>query len=214
MDLLPYESFDKNQAQNKVWEWLKESKGYHNFPSTQGVVLVYENLTPAALKKKLMEDSHNHQQKLTDQEWELVKGVLGGTLPPKEPRDIPTGTPANNPIRVIQAIESKLKILDTDQQKVAFEVPSGPQRLRGLAGTGKTVLLAKRAAKIHAAHPDWKIAFIFFTRSLYAQILELIDLSYREMTDGDRPDWTKLKVLHAWGAKDQDGFYRSLSLNT
>ena len=195
----------------KQKEW--ESKGYHDFPTTQGVVLTYDNLTPAALKKKLTQDGHNRQQKLSDKEWELARGVLGGTLPFIPPRDIPTGTPANNPIRVIHAIESNLKVLDKDQQKVAFEVPNGAQRLRGLAGTGKTVLLAKRAAKIHAANPDWKIAFVFFTRSLYDQILELISLYYREMTGGDRPNWTKLKVLHAWGGIELDGFYRSLSLN-
>lgn len=190
-------------------EW--ESKGFHEFPSTQGVVLVYEDLTPAALKKRLAEDAENRQQKLTEQEWELVKGVLGGTLPSKPPRNIPTGTPSNNPIRVIQAIESQLKVLDETQQRIAFEVPDGAQRLRGLAGTGKTVLLAKRAAKIHAIHPDWTIAFVFFTRSLYDQILEMISLYYREMTQ-EEPDWTKLKVLHAWGAREQDGFYRNLAL--
>lgn len=190
-------------------EW--ESKGLHELPSTGGVVLLYEDLTPAALKKRLTEDSGTSQHKLTDQEWELVKGVLGGTLPSKPPRALPTGTPSNNPVRVIQAIESKLKILDDTQQKIAFEVPNGAQRLRGLAGTGKTVLLAKRAAKLHASHPDWTIGFIFFTRSLYDQILELIGLYYREMTE-EEPDWTKLKVLHAWGAREQDGFYRTLAL--
>jgi len=193
----------------KKQDW--QSKGFHDFPSTQGVVLVYEELTPKAFKKKLTDDNENRQQKLTDKEWELVKGVLGGTLASRPPRNIPTGTSVDNPIRVIHAIESKLKVLDETQQKTAFEVPNGAQRLRGLAGTGKTVLFAKRAAKIHAAHPDWKIAFIFFTRSLYDQILELISLYYREMT-GEEPDWTRLKVIHAWGAVEQDGFYRTLAL--
>lgn len=195
----------------KRQDW--ESKGFHEFPSTQGVVLVYENLTPAAIKKKLTEDAQNRQQKLTDKEWELVKGVLGGTLPSKPPRPVSTGTPVDNPVRVIQAIESKLKILDETQQKIAFEVPNGAQRLRGLAGTGKTVLLAKRAAKIHIKHPDWTIAFVFFTRSLYDQILELIAFYHREMhPDHQDPDWTKLKVLHAWGGREQAGFYYNLAL--
>lgn len=206
-------SFNFRVALPKVKQKDWESERFHQLPSTQGVVLVYENLTPAALREKLTENSENRQQKLSDREWELVKGVLGGTLPSKPPRDIATGTPPNNPLRVIQAIESKLKILDETQQKIAFEVPSGAQRLRGLAGTGKTVLLAKRAAKIHIKHPDWTIGFVFFTRSLYDQILGLIADYHREMhPENQEPDWTKLKVLHAWGGREQNGFYRSLAL--
>jgi superfamily I DNA and RNA helicase len=195
----------------KKKEW--EEREFHRLPSVEGVVLVYEDLTANALRKYITENAQKSQ--FSDKDWELVKGVLGGTLPAKEPRNIPTGTPSNNPLRVIQFIESKLKILDETQQKIAFEVPEGPQRLRGLAGTGKTVLLAKRAAKIHIKHPEWTIGFIFFTRSLYDQILELIALYHREMhPDNIDPDWKKLKVLHAWGARDQDGFYRSLALRS
>ncbi len=130
----------------------------------------------------------------------------------KPPRQIPDGTPADSPIRVIHALESRLKILDEKQQEVTSKYPDGPQRLRGLAGTGKTVLFTKRAAKIHKEHPDWRIAYVFFTRSLYDQIIkERISLYYRELSNGQKPNWDKIKVLHAWGAIDQDGFYRTLA---
>lgn len=128
----------------------------------------------------------------------------------KSSRAIPTDTAPDNPVRVIQNLEARLKYLDEKQQKVAFEIPDGPQRIRGLAGTGKTVLFAKRIAKMHAVHPDWRIAFVFFTRALYDQMLELIALYYREMT-GEDPDWLKVQVLHAWGAQDRNGFYRILA---
>ena len=193
-------------VKQKEWE---ESK-YHQLPSAQGVVLVYENLTPSALRKHLTDNAQRCQ--LSDEDWEFAQGVLGGTLSSKEPRNIPTGTPPNNPIRVIKYIESKLKILDENQQKIAFAVPDGPQRLRGLAGTGKTVLLAKRIAKIHIKHPDWTIGFVFFTKSLYDQILELIASYHREMhPEHIDPDWTKLKVLHAWGGRREAGFYYNLA---
>ncbi|MUL39383.1 DEAD/DEAH box helicase [Gloeocapsopsis dulcis] len=195
----------------KQKEW--EEKGFSQLPSTEGVVLVYENLTPSALKKHLAENAR--KCKLSEQDWEVVKGVLGGTLPSKPPRDIPTQIASNNPIRVIRAIETKLKVLDENQQKIAFEIPDGSQRLRGLAGTGKTVLFAKRAAKIHIKYPDWTIGFVFFTRSLYDQILELVACYHREMhPDHQDPDWTKLKVLHAWGGREQAGFYYNLALKS
>lgn len=191
-------------------EW--QSKGFDSFPSTQGVVLLAEDLEPKAFKEKIIKgDKENPQLMMSDEQWEMVKAVLGGTLPSKPPRSIPTDTPKSNPLRVIQAIESKLKILDEQQQKVAFEVPNGPQRIRGLAGTGKTVLFAKRIAKIHALNPDWKLAFVFFTQALYDEITEQIALEYRNMT-GDEPNWLNLKVLHAWGAKNREGFYRTLAL--
>lgn len=195
----------------KYEEW--QSRGFDNFPSTTGVVLLAEDLTPKAFKEKIIQgDKQNPQRMMTDEQWEMVKAVLGGTLPSKPSRPpIPTSTPSNNPIRVIEAIESKLKILDEQQQKVAFEVPNGPQRIRGLAGTGKTVLFAKRIAKMHALNPDWKLAFVFFTQALYDEITKRIGLEYRGMT-GSEPNWLNLKILHAWGTKDTEGFYRTLAL--
>ncbi|MEE4382727.1 MAG: hypothetical protein V2J02_12075, partial [Pseudomonadales bacterium] len=87
----------------------------------------------------------------------------------------------------------------------------GPQRIRGLAGTGKTVLFAKRAARLHAAHPDWDIAFVFFTRALYQQVRGQVEQQFRSFT-GECPDPEKLRIWHAWGGKDLTGFLRELAL--
>src|SRR5262249_59142237 len=54
--------------------------------------------------------------------------------------------------------------LDRWQKRGAIESPDGPQRIRGLAGSGKTVILALKAAYFHALHPDWRIALTFQTR--------------------------------------------------
>lgn len=91
-------------------EWV--DKGFSEFPSTQGVVLLADDFsTPQALKQKIVEgDKANPQTMMTDEQWDMVKAVLGGTLPSKPPRQIPTGTSPNNPVRVIRAIESQLKI--------------------------------------------------------------------------------------------------------
>jgi superfamily I DNA and RNA helicase len=191
-----------------------QSRGFDNLAASQGVVWVYEDLTPVALKQGMRNAAQDRQKALSDAEWELVKAFLGGSLPATTPRSIPAGTPAINPLRVIKAIDAQIKTLDETQQEVAFSIPNGPQRLRGLAGTGKTVLLAKRAAKIHIKHPDWNIAFVFFTRSLYGQVIEMIGNYYREMTNGEEPDWQKINVLHSWGAKDQQGFYRDLAMKS
>lgn len=191
-------------------EWT--GRGFATSPALQGAVWLKETLT--TVKQRIEAGNEdNPQSRLDDQQWASVVAFLGGTLPNNPPRNIPTGTLPDNPLRVIHELESQFKFLDDKQQKVAFEIPPGPQRIRGLAGTGKTVLLAKKVAKMHAAHPEWKIAFVFFSRALYDQITGLITLYYREMTRED-PNWDQVKVLHAWGAKERPGFYRTLALSS
>lgn len=50
----------------------------------------------------------------------------------------------------MKAIEGGIANLDFWQKKAAIETPAGPQRIRGLAGSGKTIVLALKAALLHA----------------------------------------------------------------
>src|SRR5690606_4373883 len=163
------------------------------------------------LRDHLTRASLAHMPELDDEQWEALIGVFRGNVPDREPRYISTGTPQHSPLRLIQRLESRLRQLDETQERVASETPDGPQRIRGLAGTGKTVLLARRAARMHAAHPDWDIGFVFYTRSLYQQVQSLIERCFRELT-GEAPDFGKLRIWHAWGAINQTGFYREAAL--
>ena len=193
----------------KKQDWMEHK--FNEYPST-GCVLLYDDLTPKALKKHIKNNSQSRL--LDDRTWEQVKNILGGTLPDKKTDPIATGTSKDSPLRIIKLMESSLKTLDKIQQKAAYEIPNGPQRLRGLAGTGKTVLFAKRAAIMHIKNPEWIIGFVFFSQSLYEQIISLITFYYQEMhPDGEQvsPNWQKLKVLHTWGGESKDGFYFDLS---
>ena len=109
----------------------------------------------------------------------------------------------------IKLLDSAIAVLDIEQEKVAIQIPPGPQRIRGLAGTGKTVLLAQKAANIHRNFPDKKILFTFNTQSLYNQSKALISKFYRYHSDED-PDWNMLHVRHAWGGKARPGVYSDL----
>lgn len=55
---------------------------------------------------------------------------------------------------VIQQIEKEIANLDRWQKAAAIEMPDGPQRIRGLAGSGKTVVLALKAAYLHVQRPE------------------------------------------------------------
>lgn len=106
----------------------------------------------------------------------------------------------------IKSIEQQIANLDQWQKKAAYEIPEGPQRIRGLAGSGKTVVLALKAAYLHAQYPDWNIAVTYYTRSLSQQFKSMITDFSKEFLK-DEPDWTKLHILHAWGTYAEEGLY-------
>ena len=77
----------------------------------------------------------------------------------------------------LQHLEDSIATLDMLQSKAVIETVDGVQRIRGLAGSGKTIVLALKAAYLHARHPDWRIAVTFNTRSLKDQFRRLITAS-------------------------------------
>lgn len=111
---------------------------------------------------------------------------------------------------VLKQMEQAIANLDQWQKHAAIETPEGPQRIRGLAGSGKTVVLALKAAYLHTAYPDWTIAVTFYTRSLYQQLQDLIERFTFEHIN-DKPDWSRLRLLHAWGGRDRDGMYTDMA---
>jgi len=99
----------------------------------------------------------------------------------------------------LRSLEDSIANLDSRQSKAVIETVDGVQRIRGLAGSGKTIVLALKAAYLHAQHPEWKIAITFHTRSLKGQFRQLINTFYIEQT-GEEPDWDNIQIIHAWGA--------------
>jgi len=116
--------------------------------------------------------------------------------------------------QVKSIIKEDVYEVDMQQEIIGKTIPPGPQRIRGIAGSGKTVLLAQKAAHMHLKHPDWKIALIFFTRSLYDNVLGEVDKWLKRFSGGETDfnleENENLQILHAWGAKDQPGFYSKM----
>ncbi len=109
----------------------------------------------------------------------------------------------------LKRLEGSIATLDNMQSKAVIETVEGVQRIRGLAGSGKTIVLALKAAYLHAQHPDWRIAVTFNTRSLKGQFRRLINNVSLEQTNQE-PDWENLRVVNAWGAPGnlkRDGIY-------
>lgn len=107
---------------------------------------------------------------------------------------------------VASEIEREINAFDQYQKKAFMNEILGPERIRGLAGSGKTVILALKAAIAHLRDPNANIVYTFYTKSLYQHIQRLITRFYRQYDDKD-PDWDKLKILHAWGGHSNSGIY-------
>lgn len=133
----------------------------------------------------------------------VIEGAKG-LVPPKK-RDI-TGKNPNSKVSLVTALEAEIRSFDQDQKQGYLSLLEGPQRIRGLAGSGKTVVLAMKAAITHLKDPDAKILFTFYTRSLYQHVRRLITRFYRQYDDRD-PNWDNIKVLHAWGGYTRAGVY-------
>lgn len=109
----------------------------------------------------------------------------------------------------LKRLEDSIATLDHRQNKAVIETVDGVQRIRGLAGSGKTIVLALKAAYLHTQYPDWRIAVTFHTRSLKGQFRRLINNFCIEQS-GEEPDWTKIRIINAWGAPGgdaRDGVY-------
>lgn len=112
---------------------------------------------------------------------------------------------------LLQFLESQIANFDAEQKKAAITLLNGPQRIRGLAGTGKTVVLAMKAAQIHLDDPTKSILYTFYTKSLYGLVKRFITRFYRHYKDSD-PDWNKIHIRHAWGGMNLQGVYNEACL--
>ncbi|MEK4675644.1 MULTISPECIES: DEAD/DEAH box helicase [Bacillus] len=192
-------------------EW--KSKGFDRLPSCPPIIFK-DQLGKASLLNKI-ESTYVTQsgEELIEERWELLLSILSGApLHIKQERKIIGHEHSRS--AVIAALNKSLYEFDLKQERAGKTIPPGAQRIRGIAGSGKTVLLAQKAAHMHLKHPDWDIALVFFTRSLYDSFIAQVDKWLRHFSNGetcyDEIVKRKIKVLHAWGAKDREGFYRFL----
>ena len=172
--------------------------------------------------------------RLNREHWNLLQSMISGTpilRPPprkfhlgktrisgKTANSLITDPLSPNPPLVTRAevlakLQNRLLTLDLQQEHIGKQIPPGPQRIRGIAGSGKTVLLCQKAAIMHLKYPHWDIALVFFSRSLYNQIIELLDQWLRRFSYGEigyNSSNQKLRTLHAWGGKNQPGLYSTI----
>ena len=199
-------------------EWL-ERGFYHQLSAPP--VLCEDNLGRASFLRTVKDANPVAPgYPLDDERMLALLRALSGVAPSEECESSKNGKGVSAATytgrgKVVDAAKRQLWRFDLQQEIIAKQIPPGPQRIRGIAGSGKTVLLCQKAAQMHLKHPDWDIALVFFTRSLYDLILSSLDKWLRHFTSGEQgydPSNSKLQVLHAWGGRGQPGFYSQVAL--
>jgi superfamily I DNA and RNA helicase len=150
---------------------------------------------------------------LSIEDFNECRAVLEGTkaLSSQESREIEENDDSSKAF-ILSKLEDEIKNFDFDQRASAVSIIDGPQRIRGLAGSGKTVVLAMKAAHLHLNEPNKKILFTFYTKSLYDHVKNLITRFYRHFKKED-PNWEMLQIKHAWGGSGVDGVYYSACID-
>lgn len=143
--------------------------------------------------------------------YEIVISVLQSIIKLKAQTNRQYLKKENSRGSVVKSLEETIANLDGDQEKAIIEYYDGIQRIRGLAGSGKTIVLALKAAYLHTLNPNWKIAITFHTRALRNQFTELVNRFCIEKK-GELPNWEYLQIIHAWGSPKKPGIYSNICL--
>lgn len=102
-----------------------------------------------------------------------------------------------------------IKTMDLHQENMAKQIGDKHRLIRGVAGSGKTLVLASRAKMLAKAHPDWKILVLCYgiplSRSLKQMIDQkmdepddLLDLIRLGSSDGHKESKVEVYNFHEW----------------
>ena len=101
-----------------------------------------------------------------------------------------------------------IKVMDLHQEKLARQLGDRNRLIRGVAGSGKTLILASRAKILAKQHPDWNILILCFNISLAKTIEQLAEQMMNEPEDlfdfleEKREHNVKVRYFHEFLFKD------------
>jgi superfamily I DNA and RNA helicase len=177
--------------------WTKRSNINSNYP----ILVTYEDLT-SFLNSKEWNDNNAYQKLVS-----VIQSIT--TIRNRNKRGYVKKLDSKG--AKLKQLEESIANLDRQQSTAVIETVDGVQRIRGLAGSGKTIVLALKVAYLHAKNPDWHIAVTFNSRSLKNQLKHFITLFTIEHTN-EEPDWDKIDIIHAWGSPSIRGIYYEICI--
>lgn len=163
----------------------------------------------ATNKNELADYIISKESKLEDQKYEMALSLIQDliNLKPKSQRKITKNWSLGDRLN---KSECEIANLDARQEKAIISFFDWIQRIRWLAWSGKTIVLALKIATYHILRPDAKIAVTFHSRSLKQQFKDKIE-DFCISKNWRKPDWSKIDIIHAWWSKREWGIYFNLT---
>ncbi|WP_062762994.1 DEAD/DEAH box helicase [Falsirhodobacter sp. alg1] len=176
-------------------------------PNASGADIGTEEVEVAETEAELIRILSEADSSLTPAQQAEVQAIVEGAKALGQITETENDGDIDPIARAFFDLESIIYNFDATQRAVALTSVNGPQRIRGLAGTGKTVILAMKAALTHIENPNGKILITYYTRSLRDVIERLITRFHRHFAETD-PNWDNIHVRHGWGRSNLPGVYR------
>jgi len=85
-----------------------------------------------------------------------------------------------------------IEVMDREQECLAKALRDGHHLVRGVAGSGKTIVLTCRARHLRQLHPDWRILVLCFNRVLAEHLARTLGAD----------DRLQILTFHAWCARE------------
>ena len=186
------------------------------------------NSLPVGRALALPDIHHDHPIALADQETPrlfsgdfqegsllvAIRKILGGKRPPLDEQNQARVRAAINSDIVIgvqgqmfdpfpQDSQEKIRVLDRAQERLAEHLGPGYRLIRGVAGSGKTLVLTHRARFIGKAMASWSILVLCYNKVL-AQTLEKELANVQNVTVATI-DSLASKVIHRAGRRPSPG---------
>lgn len=204
-------AFDEGTLSLRIPVWhvfLRVPRSLLNVePTANTFYLRDEDIGNEGALQRLLLSISSHSSSVNPEVVEKVKAVLLTVTTIKSP--LLREGPSNSWAEILSDVSLDIGHRDKYQNKAALTEAQGIQRIRGLAGTGKTAVLALKAFRALVEHPDWVVGITFYSRSLYQHFKTLFSRFAREINkDGEAfMAQGRLRLLHAWGSTSQEGLY-------
>lgn len=150
---------------------------------------------------------------IDDDAFEIMQSCLEGSLQAKRKNIRRINQNKVTKGEILNRIQEHIARFDIEQKHAALTEIEGPQRIRGLAGSGKTIVLAQKAAIHHLKYPNDIILYTYYTKSLHDTIKEHISRAYRYFSENREPNWNNILICHAWGGNSVPGTYSMACLD-
>ncbi|ALL05960.1 hypothetical protein AQ505_10925 [Pedobacter sp. PACM 27299] len=179
----------------------------NNFNKDEDEVIEFGDFLTVTSEIELDSFIRFYKSPLTDAEYKDLKATIEGSKAIPRPAERKTSTNSKKDRGyILTLIENEICSFDLEQKRAALLTIDGAQRIRGLAGSGKTIILAMKAALLHLQNDQADILYTYYTKTLHDIVKRLITRFYRQFAEKD-PNWDRIHIMHAWGGKGLEGVY-------